>query len=155
MSKKRQRNLLDSFFTVSQLSSLSNSRYVDLHVCVSGCIELLWMDGHSDSFSPYCGWSRYIVWVNEENYPLIQTCGKNQVHDLAQHLTCSMPPDRKQSVGDKIKTEFAKLKCYLLTWKEEIAKECYSSNVPWKATATEWNLQRIFTSTLSWVMWLR
>ena len=109
----------------------------------------------------YCEWTvirilfhstlvgRYIIWVNEENYPLIQTCGKNQVHDLAQHLTCSMPPDRKQSVGDKIKTEFAKLKCYLLTWKEEIAKECYSSNVPCKATATEWNLQRIFTSILS------
>ena len=63
-----------------------------------------------------------------------------------------MPPDRKQSVGDEIKTEFAKLKCDLLTWKGEFAKECYSSDVPCKATATEWNLQRISTSTLSSVM---
>ena len=37
-----------------------------------------------------------------------------------------MPPDRKQSFGDEIKTEFAKLKCDLLTWKDDIAKECYA-----------------------------
>lgn len=72
---------------------------------------------------------------------------QNQVHDLAQHCKNSMPPDRKQSFGDEIKTEFAKLKCDLLTWKDDIAKECYSSDVPYKATATEWNLQRISTST--------
>ena len=34
-----------------------------------------------------------------------------------------MPLDKKQSVGDEIKPEFAKLKYDLLTWKEEIAKE--------------------------------
>ena len=54
-------------------------------------------------FSPYSGWSRaemqtenkhYILGVNEENIPLIQTCGKNQVHDLVQHFTSSRPPDK-------------------------------------------------------------
>ena len=42
----------------------------------------------------------------------------------------SMPPDKKQSVGDAIKPEFAKLKYDMLTWKEEIPKECYPSDVP-------------------------
>jgi len=31
----------------------------------------------------------------------------------------------------------------MLTRKEEIPKECYPSNVPYKVTATEWNLQQI------------
>ena len=31
----------------------------------------------------------------------------------------------------------------MLTWKEEIPKECYPSDVPCKVTAIEWNLQRI------------
>ena len=38
MLKKQQRNL-DSSFTVSQTSSLSNSWYVDLNVCISGTIK--------------------------------------------------------------------------------------------------------------------
>ena len=80
---------------------------------------------------------RYIFWVNEENILFIQTYGKNQAHTLAQHFTSSMPLDKKQSVGDEIKPEFAKLKYDLLTWKEEIAKECYPSDVPCKVTATD------------------
>ena len=48
-----------------------------------------------------------------------------------------MPLDKKQSVGDEIKPEFAKLKYDLLTWKEAIAKECYPSDVPCKVTATD------------------
>ena len=69
--------------------------------------------------------------------------GKNQVHALAQHFTGSIPLDNKQSVGNEIKTEFVKLRYDLLTWKEEIAKECYPLDVPCKVTATEWNLHRI------------
>ena len=80
---------------------------------------------------------RYIFWVNEENILFFQTYGKNQAHTLAQHFTSSMPLDKKQSVGDEIKPEFAKLKYDLLTWKEEIAKECYPSDVPCKVTATD------------------
>ena len=38
MLKKQQRNL-DSSFTVSHASRWSNSRYVDLNVCVSGSIK--------------------------------------------------------------------------------------------------------------------
>ena len=68
---------------------------------------------------------------------------KNQVHPLVKHFMSSMPPDKKQSVGDAIKPEFAKLKYDMLTWKEEIPKECYPSDVPYKVTATEWNLQQI------------
>ena len=56
--------------------------------------------------------------------------GKNQVHPLVKHFMSSMPPDKKQSVGDAIKPEFAKLKYDMLTWKEEIPKECYPSDVP-------------------------
>ena len=62
---------------------------------------------------------------------------KNKVHDVGQHFTSSRPPDKKQSVGNESKTEFAKLKYDLVTWKEEIAKECYSSDLPCKVTATE------------------
>ena len=69
--------------------------------------------------------------------------GKNQVDALVQHFTSSIPPDKKQSVGNEIKTEFAKLRYDLLTWKEEIAKECYPLDVPCKVTAMEWNLHRI------------
>ena len=48
--------------------------------------------------------------VPSKEHPSFKTYGKNQVHALVQHFTSAMPSDKKHSVGDELKTEFAKLK---------------------------------------------
>ena len=81
--------------------------------------------------------------VPNKEHPSFKTYSKKQVHVIAQHFTSSMPADKKESVGEELKTEFPKLKYDMLTWKEEIPKECKPSDVPCKVTATELSLQQI------------
>lgn len=54
-----------------------------------------------------------------------------------------MPATQKESFQEEIKTEFAKLKYDMLTWKQDLPEECYPSVSPCKVTATEWCLQWI------------
>ncbi|PFX26484.1 hypothetical protein AWC38_SpisGene8855 [Stylophora pistillata] len=69
--------------------------------------------------------------------------GKTQVQTIAEHLTSSMPADQKATAQEEIKTEFAKLKYDMLTWKQDLPEECNLSVSPCKVTATEWCLRQI------------
>ena len=53
-----------------------------------------------------------------------------------------MPANQKGSVQE-MKTEFAKLKYDMLTWKQGLPEECHPSESPCKVNATEWYLQRV------------
>ena len=60
-----------------------------------------------------------------------------------QSITSSIPADQKESIQEEMKTEFAKLKYDMITWKQDLPQECNPSESPCKVTAIEWCLQRI------------
>ena len=131
--------ILDMNASLYQLQVLENllSNYVDV-------LEANIDNGFRESLPVVSAWSIFhSLKVPNKEHPSFKTYGKKQVHVIAQHFTSSMPADKKESVGEELKTEFAKLKYDMLTWKEEIPKECKPSDVPCKVTATEWSLQRI------------
>ena len=81
--------------------------------------------------------------VPNKDHPGFKLYGKRQVQTIAKHFTSSMPANQKGSVQEEMKTEFAKLKYDMLTWKQDLPEECNPSESPCKVTAIEWCLQRI------------
>ena len=81
--------------------------------------------------------------VPNKDHPGFKLYGKSQVQTIAEHFTSSMPANQKRSVQEEMKTEFAKLKYDMLTWKQDLPAECNPSESPCKVTAIEWCLQRI------------
>lgn len=81
--------------------------------------------------------------VPKKDHPGFKLYGKTQVQTIAKHFTSSMPSNQKESVQEKIKTEFAKLKYDMFMWKQDLPEECNPSMSPCKVTATECCLKQI------------
>lgn len=55
--------------------------------------------------------------VPNRDHPDVRLYSKTQVQTIAEHFIGSMPDNQKESVQEEIKTESAKLKYDMLTWK--------------------------------------
>lgn len=58
--------------------------------------------------------------VPNKDHPGFKLYYKTQVQTIAEHFTSSMPANQKKFVKEEIKTEFAKLKYDVLTWKQDL-----------------------------------
>lgn len=65
--------------------------------------------------------------VPNKDHPGFKLYGKRQVQTIAEHFTSSMPANQKGFVQEEMKTEFAKLKYDMLTWKQDLPEECNPS----------------------------